>query len=96
MVPALFGVPDPTLGAVLAIAWLFVLAGTVYRYVRGNQSREQFYLVLSTGACWLAYSLLQVSGGVTGTAEVGLVALAVGILLGGFGAGALWWRSRPA
>lgn len=92
--PALLGVPDATLGVVLGAAWLVVLGGAVYRYVRGSRSREQFYSVVCMGSFWLAYSLLQVTATVQGVAEIGVVLLASGLFLVGIVAGLRWRASR--
>jgi len=92
--PAVFGVPDSTLGMVLGVAWLVVLGIAVYQYASGNRSRGQFYLVMCMGSFWLAYSLLQVSNTVSGTAEIGVVILAAGLFLVGIGAGLRWRETR--
>jgi hypothetical protein len=91
--PAVLEVPDSTLGIVLGAAWLVVLGIAVYQYASGNRSREQFYMVACMGSFWLAYSLLQVSTAVSGTAEIGVVSLAAGSFLVGVVAG-LRWRER--
>jgi hypothetical protein len=46
------------------------------------------------GSFWLAYSLLQVSTAVSGTAEIGVVSLAAGSFLVGVVAGLRWRDSR--
>jgi hypothetical protein len=91
--PAVLGVPDSTLGILLGLAWLVVLVFAVYQYASGNRSQEQFYMVACMGSFWLAYSLLQVSTAVSGTAEIGVVSLAAGSFLVGVVAG-LRWRER--
>ena len=92
--PTLLGIPDSTLGMVLGVAWLVVLVTSVYQYVSGNRSREQFYMVASMGSFWLAYGLLQVSNTVSGTAEIGVVILASGLFLVGIIAALRWRESR--
>lgn|GEM_PF-4765518 len=94
--PVLLGIPDSTLGTVLGIAWLVVLGFAVYQYASGNRSRERFCMVLCMGSFWLAYSLLQVSTIVSGTAEVGVVILATGSFLVGIVAGLRWRESRSS
>ncbi len=69
------------------------LGVAVYQYASGNRSREQFYMVACMGSFWLAYSLLQVSTAVSGTAEIGVLSLAAGLFLVGVVAG-LRWRER--
>jgi len=94
--PAVLGVPDSTLGIVLGTAWLVVLGVAGYQYVSGNRSREQFYMVTCMGSFWLAYSLLQISNTVSGTAEIGVVILAAGLFLVGSVAGLRWRKSRSS
>jgi hypothetical protein len=92
--PALLGIPDSTLGLILGVAWLVVLGFSVYQYASGKRSREQFYMVACVGSFWLAYSLLQVSNTVSGTAEIGVVVFAAGVFLVGIVAGLRWRKSR--
>lgn len=94
--PALLGIPDSTLGMVLGVAWLVVLGFAVYQYASGNRSREQFYMVACMGSFWLAYSLLQVSSTVSGTAEIGVVILAIGLFLVGIVAALRWRECRSS
>ena len=94
--PAVLGVPDSTLGILLGLAWLVVLVFAVYQYASGNRSQEQFYMVACIGSFWLAYSLLQVSTAVSGTAEIGVVSLAAGSFLVGVVAGLRWRESRSS
>ncbi|MFC6875411.1 hypothetical protein [Halobellus marinus] len=94
IVPALLGIPDATLGAGLGVAWLLVLGIATYRYLTGSQSPEQFLAVVSVGAFWLAYSLLQISTAVSGVPEILVVGLAAGFFLTGIVAGIRWWDSR--
>jgi hypothetical protein len=91
---ALLGVSESTLGIVLAISWLVVSALALYRYLRGNQSRRRLLMVLSAASFWLSFSLLQVSGGVSGTVELGLVVLAFVLFTTGTVVGVRWWRQR--
>lgn len=95
-VPALLGVSDVTLSTIFAIAWVFVIGVTLYRYANGTRSRTQLYAILCVGLCWLAYSLLQLSSAATGAVELGIVGLAVGSFCAGIGAGIGWWRERSS
>ena len=70
---ARLGFSDPTLGAALAIAWSVVLAIVAFRYRSGATSRERFYLTLSMGSFWLAYSLLRLSTATESPIEIAVV-----------------------
>jgi hypothetical protein len=93
-VPALLGVSDATLGVALAIAWFVVLGGSLYQYTHGTRSRERFYLTLSAGILWLAFSLLQISTAFAQLRRDGIVALAVVIFCAGIVTGVRWWGLR--
>lgn len=97
-VPAVFGAPDTNaaLGLALAIGWLGVLGVSLYQYRRSTRSRERVYVTVSAGGVWLAFSLLQLSTILTGLAETGTVALAIGLFSAGVAAGVRWWRIRTS
>jgi len=95
-VPALLGFSDATLGSALAIAWTVVLGVVALRYRSGATSRERFYLTLSMGSFWLAYSLLQLSTATEGAIEIAVVVLSLGLFTAGVGAGVRWRRIRSA
>jgi len=92
----LLGVSDATLGVALAVAWLLVLAGTIYRHRQGEWSRARAYGAGSAAGLWLGFSLLQISSGVSGTVELLVYGVAVGCFVAGVGAGARWWSNRSA
>jgi len=93
---AFFGFSDATLGAALAVAWIIVLAITVYRYSTGTGSRKRLYAVVSMGLLWLSYSLLQISTIVAGLAEITIVGGAVVLFCIGLVAGVRSWRMGRA
>ncbi len=93
-VSVLFGRSAFTLGVALATVWVLVVGRSLYRYREGSGSRERVHLVLWSGAFWLAYGLLQMATGVSGTAERGIQALAVGLFGSGVALGVRWWRLR--
>lgn len=72
---------------------MLVVGRSLYRYCEGSGSRERVHLVLWSGAFWLAYSLLQMATGISGTAE-SIQVLAVGLVGSGVVPGVRWWRLR--
>lgn len=94
VVPDVFRAVDGNviLGVALAIGWLAVLGIGLYQYSQGTRSRERFYMTVSVGVFWLAFSFLQVATTFTGVVENGVVALAVGLFCAGVATGVKWWR----
>lgn len=90
----LFGLSAFTLGAVLTAGWVAVLAVSAYRYLRGGASREQFLVVVWSGAFWLAFTTFQISTGVSGVAGRAIQILAFGLFAAGIVLGVHWWRPR--
>jgi len=86
-------VPDSALGTVIGAAWAVVVVASVYQYRNGSRSRRRFYMTICIGSFWLAYSLLQISTAVSGTAEITIVGLAAGFVPVGIVAGLRWRRS---
>lgn len=92
----LLGVSEATFGVALAVAWLLVLVGAIYRYREDEWSRARAYGAGSAAGLWLGFSFLQISTGVSGTVELLVYGIAVGCFFAGLGAGARWWSSRSA
>ncbi|MFT4923808.1 MAG: succinate-acetate transporter protein [Haloarculaceae archaeon] len=93
-IPELLGDANATLGVALAVGWVAVLAVGLYQYRQGGRSRDRFYMTVSVGGFWLAFSLIQVSTALTGVAENGVVALAIGLFCAGIATGIRWWTIR--
>jgi hypothetical protein len=85
---------NAALGLALATGWLAVLGIGLYQYRQGTRSRERFYMTISVGVFWLAFSLFQVATTLTGIVENGIMALAVGLFCAGVFTGVKWWRLR--
>jgi ABC-2 type transport system permease protein len=92
--PASLGASDGALGVALAVGWLAVLGIGLYRYKQGTRSPDRFYMTVSAGGFWLAFSLLQISTALTGIAKEGVTILAVALFCAGIVTGVRWWRIR--
>jgi len=96
-IPAVFGLDaNATLGVALVIGWVAVLGTGLYQYGQDTRSRQRFYMTISVGGFWFAFSLVQVSTTLTGIVEKGVVALAVGLFCAGVATEVRWRRLRNA
>jgi hypothetical protein len=86
-------IPDWGLGTLIGVVWAVVLVTAIYEYRTGSRSRRRFYQTICVGALWVAYAFLRISTALTGTAEIAVVALAVGCVPVGIAAGIRWRRS---
>ncbi len=94
LVPGLLGVSDATLGVVLAVAWLLILAATAYRYRRGTLAGPKAALMTASVGVWLGFSFLQIATAVDGPAELLVVGVAAGCFVAGIAAGYRWLTTR--
>lgn len=94
MIVGLLGISDVVFGAALGVAWLLILAATIYRYRRDTLAEHKAALMTSGAAFWLAFSLIQLEPAVSGPPERLLGALTVACLIGGTAAGYRWWQTR--
>lgn len=78
----------------LIIAWLVVVAGAIYRYNRGDWSRQRAVVFISMAAGWIAQSILHVAPlfGIGPPVIDWLFALCSLIFVGGLGYTVFLWR----
>lgn len=85
-----------TMSVVAVVASVLIIVGTTYKYVYGDESREQFYLSSALGLSLLSYFVGQLVYLFSGRFAVAVEAVSVIAFLGCLVVVALWmrlWRS---
>lgn len=82
-----------TLSVVFSIVCVVIIVGSVYRYVYGEWSREQFYSSLAFPFFGLAFFLLQLTYLFSETVADVVEAFSIVLFLVGVATVILWWRN---